>query len=170
MVRTWFTADTHFGHENIIKYCNRPFKDLKHMENVLVRNWNERVKPEDTIIILGDFCFTNTSGGKEGEGTTKKSQYYLDKLNGNKVFIGGNHDKNNSVKSHITGLEIFLGGQHFWCVHNPEDCNMGYDINLCGHVHEAWKEKEKYGTVLINVGVDVWNFRPVKIEEIFSLF
>ena len=64
MSKIFYTADLHLGHANIIKYCNRPFKDVDQMNETLIRNWNSRVKPEDTVIHNGDFCFKNTPGGK----------------------------------------------------------------------------------------------------------
>ena len=69
----WFTSDTHFGHENIIKYCKRPFKSLEHMNMEIIRRWNERVQPDDMVIFAGDFCFRNSPASKErGEGDTHK--------------------------------------------------------------------------------------------------
>lgn len=53
----YFTADTHFGHENIIRFCNRPFPDLETMNETLIENWNQRVCSNDTIYIIGDLFF-----------------------------------------------------------------------------------------------------------------
>lgn len=53
---TFFTSDTHFGHANIINLCNRPFKDVNHMNNMLVENWNSVVSDDDTVFHLGDFA------------------------------------------------------------------------------------------------------------------
>lgn len=167
-MKVWFTADTHFGHANIIELCNRPFKNLEHMNETLIRNWNERIKTDDTIIFIGDFCFKNTPGGKKGEGTTNKAQFYMNKLNGNKVFIRGNHDNNNSLNTKITGLVMEIGGHEIYCVHNPIDFDQNWRINLCGHIHNSWKIKKAGESHLINVGVDVWNFRPVNIQEILK--
>lgn len=91
-MKNYFTSDCHFSHGNIIKYCDRPFKDLDEMNNVLIKNWNERIKTEDTIFHIGDFCFRNSPGGKEGEGEINKAEFYRKQLNGNIIFIKGNHD------------------------------------------------------------------------------
>lgn len=166
----FFTSDTHFGHANIIKYCNRPFKLLEKMDETLIRNWNERVKPIDTVIFAGDFCFTNTKDS--GEGTRKKYSWYKEQLNGDKIFLQGNHDRNNKVKSNVMSLVVRLHKKDIFVTHRPSDIVFGYDLYLVGHVHEKWKHKiindgeRKY--ILINVGVDVWNFKPVKIDEIFK--
>jgi len=53
-MKHFITADTHFGHANIIKYCQRPFKDVEAMDKALIRSWNERVKPEDTVFKKND--------------------------------------------------------------------------------------------------------------------
>ena len=84
MSKTFYTADLHLGHANIIRYCNRPFKDIDRMNDVLISNWNSRVKSGDTVIHNGDFCFKNTPGGKEGEGAVGiNAQEWAKKLNGN---------------------------------------------------------------------------------------
>jgi len=56
-LKTWFTADTHFGHSNIIKYTKRPFRTVDQMNEVLIRNWNSRIGKKDIVIFLGDFIF-----------------------------------------------------------------------------------------------------------------
>lgn len=53
----YFTADTHFGHENIIKFCDRPFASVEEMDETLIANWNGRVRANDTVFILGDMFF-----------------------------------------------------------------------------------------------------------------
>ena len=69
---TWFTADTHFGHANVIRYCERPFASVQEMDDVLIENWNYIIKPKDTVYHLGDF----TLAGKE------KANDYFSRLNG----------------------------------------------------------------------------------------
>ena len=53
--RVWFTADTHYGHQNIIFYCNRPFTNAQKMEQVMIARYRDVVKQEDTVYFLGDF-------------------------------------------------------------------------------------------------------------------
>jgi len=155
-MKTWFTADTHFGHDNIREYCNRPFKTIYRMNEVLVKNWNARVKPHDIVIHLGDFAFR----GKH------RAEIYLSQLNGHITIIRGNHDNNNSINTRIVDLVLEIGRHRIYCVHNPVNYNDEYRINLVGHVHNNWKIAKKEFSYLINVGVDVWNFVPVGINEI----
>lgn len=79
----WFTADTHFGHDNIIRFCNRPFKDWREMNDVLAENYNNCVGVNDTVYHLGDFAFMSQSRAIE----------MIKRLNGKKYFLAGNHDK-----------------------------------------------------------------------------
>lgn len=82
-VMIFFTSDTHFGHANILKYCpNRKFSTVDEHDEHLIRVWNDKVKPDDTIFHLGDFAF----------GAIEKSYSILDRLHGKKVLITGNHD------------------------------------------------------------------------------
>jgi calcineurin-like phosphoesterase family protein len=195
----YYTADPHLGHANILKYCmrlqflNRREKyvllqggvdkarklkisdaSLKKHNEGIIRNWNERVKENDTVIVHGDFCFRNTAGGKQGEGVRVSADEWIKRLNGRIVFIKGNHDRNNSCKTIIESLVIKIGGRKIFCVHKPEHCNTDYEINFVGHVHTAWKFKQYYrdGKVidLINVGVDQWNYRPVTYPEIMKQY
>src|SRR5688572_16332601 len=82
-MQTWFTADTHFGHANIISYCDRPFADVTSMRTELVRRWNERVAAEDRVLVLGDFAL----------GRIEETLTVLSELNGTKDLIVGNHDR-----------------------------------------------------------------------------
>jgi len=165
----WFTSDYHLGHANIIKYCNRPFRDVQQMNETIIRNHNARVKPEDIVFHLGDFCFKNTMNGKPGEGVPISAREWESKLNGKIIHIRGNHDRNNSIKSIIQGILIKHCGKEIYLVHNPENFNPKYKINLVGHVHDSWKVKQHpEGWLLINVGVDVWNFMPVTLQEILN--
>ena len=160
-MRTFFTADLHFFHKNIIKYCNRPFSSAEDMYDELIKNWNERVKNEDLVIIIGDFGFCNAT-----QFETLNSH-----LNGRKIFIKGNHDSHNVVKTRINNLVYEWAGIEMFCVHNPKHHNDKYKINLVGHIHQHWKVKKikklfRKPVYLVNVGVDVWGFKPILMEEI----
>ena len=168
-MNTFFTADTHLGHRNIITYCNRPFQTVEEMNAKLISNWNERVKKEDVVYHLGDFCFKKSSEAPEGN----PFDYYRNQLNGEIILIQGNHDRSNKCKSLLQSAIIEHGGRKLFLIHDPNKYPwQRYDIVLCGHVHEKWKFKRviKNNKVITfcNVGVDVWNFRPVSINEILG--
>ena len=149
-MKYWFTADTHFGHKNIIKYCNRPFKDITHMNETIIKNWNSKVSTEDVVFHLGDFSMMGGAVNK-----------FITRLNGHIIWIQGNHDK----KTIIQDIIIEHGGHNWHLAHNPQDCEGEY--NICGHVHEKWKVKiRKNGKCFVNVGVDQWDFQPISISQI----
>jgi len=162
----WFTADYHLGHANIIKYCNRPFESLEKMNEAIIRNHNARVKKEDVVFHIGDFCFKNSGGGKEGE--QFGAEHYESKLNGKLIQIRGNHDYNNNTKSIIDGVSIHHGGLGIWLTHDPRNYERRFKLNLVGHVHQKWKLRKAEGAILLNIGVDVWRFMPVGINEILE--
>lgn len=81
--QTWFTADLHLGHENIIESCNRPFATVDEMNKTIIEKWNERVDPEDTVWVLGDFGF----------GPLYESIVLATHLHGHKILVAGNHDQ-----------------------------------------------------------------------------
>lgn len=82
----YYISDLHLGHKNVIKFDNRPFADLNEMEEVIVKNWNNRIHPQDTVYILGDFIWN-----------VKDAEWIriMSRLKGNKVLILGNHDLSN---------------------------------------------------------------------------
>ncbi len=167
-MKHWFTSDYHLGHKNIIAYCNRPFKTLEQMNETIIRNHNSRVKPEDTVFHIGDFCFRNTQDSK-GEGVRISSAEWEAKLNGKIIHIRGNHDKNNSTKTIVNGVLAEYGNHKFYMVHKPEHYNSNYTLNLVGHVHDRWTLKKAHDScILFNVGVDAHNFMPIKFEEILK--
>lgn len=77
----YFTSDTHFNHNSILKFCNRPFETIEEHDNKLIENWNSVVGLDDTVFHLGDFCFGGAPKWKE-----IRSQ-----LNGHIILIVGNH-------------------------------------------------------------------------------
>lgn len=171
MSQTYFTSDNHFDHARVIPYCKRPFADVDEMNAEMVRRWNERVRPEDTVFHLGDFHM----------GPKERIRHWVEQLNGYKILVLGNHDRSPTVmrdagfdftyKSLIhmaRGFDVLLA--HKPDLSQNEAMAQGLGVTMtqrymfCGHVHETWKRQ---GNV-INVGVDQWNFTPVTLEELIN--
>jgi calcineurin-like phosphoesterase family protein len=180
-----YISDLHFGHENIIRFDNRPFANTKEMEEVIISNWNSEVNNEDTTYILGDFCWDKEDEWKR----------ILKLLKGNKVLILGNHDLK-SMSSELKRMfqdvkdykEINDNGNHVIMSHYPMlFYKSSYNANcfmLCGHVHTTrendfllkWKKElrdskncnsDSFGNIF-NVGCMMpWiNYMPRTLEEI----
>ena len=146
------------------------------MNKEMIREHNQRVKAEDTVYFLGDFgFFASRNRAFRGEGRPYKPEDLFDKLNGNFICIKGNHDRP-SNKFNPKSDEIILNqnGLKIQLVHDPTFAKIDYDLILCGHVHNVWKVKElKYcGKIklMINVCVDVHKFRPIRMDEILSIY
>jgi len=167
----FFTSDTHFGHNNIIKYENRPFDNANEMDKVLVSNWNSVVKKSDEVYILGDFLF--------GDG--EYANFICEKLNGRKYLILGNHDSFvNDKNFNIINFEwikayhkLSYNKDKFILFHYPIqtwDCRHHDAIHLYGHVHSNKNKAMEYNIPnSFNVGVDVNNFKPVSINEYLKM-
>jgi len=80
---TWFTADLHFGHANIINYSGRPFADATAMNQALIERWNDSIHPDDTVWVLGDVAL----------GRIEETLALVGGLNGRKLLLAGNHDR-----------------------------------------------------------------------------
>ncbi len=154
----YFTADTHFGHETILKMEHRPFESVHDMDEAMIKNWNEVVTPEDDVYHLGDFAW-------------KHQRQYSERLNGKVTLIRGNHDHSNVSK---TGWKVadefrgFIEGQYFHLYHYPLlqwDRSHYGSIHLYGHVHGMLKWMPFRG---IDVGQDVWDFKPVSLPQIIA--
>ena len=156
-MKRFFTSDMHLHHENIIRYSDRPFKNAEEMNEEIIRRFNERVKSEDIVYDLGDRLFKG------------KDKNILNRLNGKIIHICGNHDGNNSVSSDIQKCYLYIGNEKICLVHNPEYADPECKINLVGHVHKSWKIRRLgYNSIMLNVGVDQWNYYPITLEEAFN--
>lgn len=169
----YLTSDEHHGHKNIIHHCHRPFKSVEEMDNILIENFNKKVTKNDLTYHLGDFCFR--SANNKGNGELIKAKEYIKQLNGEHIFIEGNHDFDgkNSLKTRNKEIILRIAKMHVQLIHDPDDANVEYDLILCGHVHNNWKVKEihyrRKKRLIINIGVDVWNFYPVEWREIQTI-
>jgi len=184
-MRTYFTADAHFQHGNIIRYTKRPWvkpsdldakgqwiskeienKRIEKMNKTIINNFNQKLKDGDKIYHIGDFCF---KGGKEASGKTK-AQYFESLINAPITHILGNHDGNNGIKAGLESATIRFANKTFFLVHRPplkpSQIPQGVDAVLCGHVHNNWKHKWCGAIPIINIGVDVWNFNLVSTQDV----
>jgi len=159
-MKHFFTADTHFGHENIIKYCARPFANAEEMDAVLIENWNNKINDGDLVYHLGDFSWGN-------------SVQYRAQLNGDIIFLRGNHDKDALQNKHLflrtlTREELTLGGQFIVMSHyamrvwNKSHFNAWH---LYGHSHGTLPPEGKSW----DVGVDYNDYAPISFEELKSI-
>jgi len=175
--KMFFTSDTHFLHENIIKYCKRPFKSIEENDAELIRRWNEKV-PEDGIVFhLGDVAF----------GDPDKVDEILKQLNGKIYLVIGNHDWRRIVNQHKWRFELMtqqinmkIGKRHVILNHYPMLAYAGAwrgvdaSYQLFGHVHTSPytdegldQQRMKYlFTTQYDVGVDNNNFTPVSWKEV----
>lgn len=170
------TSDLHFGHKNIIEYCNRPFPCLKDMNAGLIEIWNSKVGPEDTVYHLGDLSFDRDHSKKDGP-----LFELLTRLNGHKVFVLGNHDRHISsklkqlahgrfplpkVQSVHDYLEVDVNGTKVVMFHYPcaewHGSHRG-SVMLHGHCHG--NRQDLPGRIL-DVGIDAHpNFTIWTMEE-----
>ncbi len=152
----WFTSDTHFGHANIIRFCNRPFESADAMNEALIARWNDRVAPDDTVWHLGDFSW-------------RDPRPYLSRLNGHKNLVIGNHEPMASVHAGWSSVQSY-----------KELTVDGAFIILCHYGLRVWNQSRRgalhfYGhshgrlpgdSQSCDVGVDCWDYRPVGLDEI----
>lgn len=146
-MKTYITSDLHFSHSNILKFNprTRPYTDVEHMNQEMVRIWNETVNPEDTVYILGDFAFSNPT----------KATNFAASLTGRKILIRGNHDHKlvehaafrDQFMSIHEYLEIVFNGIKVCMFHYPilewSQCHRG-SVHLHGHLHGAPSGLEQY--------------------------
>ncbi len=157
--RTFFIADTHFMDEKIIRYENRPFKDVNSMGAAIQENWNRLVLPEDTVWVLGDFCLNSLY-----------AKVCCKYLNGHKFLVKGNHDTESNEFYRRCGFDevydhpVILKG-FFILSHEPMyiNANMPY-FNIFGHVHGNPMYRND-GNQFYCVSVERTDYTPVEVYE-----
>lgn len=189
MSRNFYIADLHLGHSNSIKFDNRPFESVKEMDQTLIDNWNKVVSDEDTVYILGDFCWSKSE---------LKWIQILNKLKGEKVLIRGNHDLryfSSSLQPMFKCIkdydEIKDNGKRVILSHYPIPFyRAAYNpdmIHLYGHIHTSLENnfmehlreyidqndnrgESKHKGQFYNVGCMMpWmNYTPKTLEEILN--
>jgi len=163
MANIWFTADFHFGHSNIIRYCNRRFANAAEMDEAILDRVNDLVKTDDELYFLGDFCI----------GGPKVAVAYRQKIRCKKVyFILGNHDR--VIKKIVD--------QFVWVKEIAEVNICHQPIVLCHYAMRVWHHSGRgawqlyghshgklpaaEGSRSMDVGVDTNDFRPYSFDEI----
>lgn len=192
--RIFFTSDWHIGHKNILKFCERPFKDLSHMHEVLINNYNSTVPEDGVCYFLGDM----------GLCKSEVMQKVISRLNGTKILILGNHDGNVN-KMYRMGFDAVMYGATLWIAnekvtlthcpliglvreniegmrgaqkgegwhgqfrHSRYALNNEGQFHLHGHIHSPNGGKsEKIKGRQYDVGVDANDYRPISISVIES--
>lgn len=174
-----FFSDPHFGHSNIIKYCNRPFNNVEEMNRTMIEKYNSIIGKDDTAFWLGDCFFKDNEVAKQ----------IMQQLNGYKLLIVGNHDRSPQVMSSLgfslvmeEGFMTIAGRQcrlkHYpYLEAEPPECRkddrykdrrppkIKGEILFHGHNHAKYK---RYNN-MIHVGVDGWEYGPAPMFEIEKL-
>ena len=172
----FFTSDLHFGSSNIIKYCDRPFKSVEHMNKRLINEINQKCHSDtDVIFHLGDFVLYGRERGIE---SSRVKPIEFEKLIKPKIIhILGNHDLNNGVKGSLLSAYVKIGQKTAWIQHYPpwyDEYKAPVDdkinLYLCSHVHEKCKFRTYNNKLCINVGVDVNNYRPLSVKDIVKYY
>jgi calcineurin-like phosphoesterase family protein len=193
----WFTSDHHFGHENIIDFCNRPYASVYEMNADLIERWNARVRPDDLVYYVGDIVM--------GPGR-KESMKLIAQLNGRKLLLPGNHDACWRGKASGTKLSearvdyltsgfidiidtgggegqptVMIAGETVKVSHFPyvqddfersrEDRFSAFRPEDDGSwlIHGHIHTSWKVRERMINVSVDVWDYAPVNYDEIAAI-
>lgn len=150
MTKIYITADQHFFHGNIIKYCNRPFDSYQEMNEVMIKKWNEVVGKNDIVIHLGDFAFRN------------KASLIRPRLNGIIILIRGNHDLNLKNEDGFIIVEGTLSIGDFILSHRPllkGEIPVG-KTNVFGHIHH----QPAYTGIC--VCVEQTDYKPIEINSL----
>ena len=183
MGKVFFTADTHFGHENVISFDNRPFSSVEEMDTELIRRWNNKVSKEDLVYVLGDMIWKVRNND---------APELINSLNGQIILIKGNHDRflhNAKAVKALAGIKDYddicvrlEDGTSKRCILShyfiPMYVGNRYGaIHLHGHSHVS-AEADMEGKIadmlleqgipnkIFNVGCMYWNYAPVTLDEI----
>ena len=159
----FFTSDTHFGHGGALGLYRRPFASVAAMNQAIVERWNERIGPNDEVWHLGDFAIRQPAA---------VTAELFARLNGHKHLVTGNNDP--PATTGLEGwasvqpyIEIATDGVSLVLCHYPFRSWRGMDkgwLSLHGHSHGRIKPQPRQ----YDVGVDVWDFRPVTLAAILA--
>jgi calcineurin-like phosphoesterase family protein len=163
-VRVLLFSDSHFNHANIATYCDRP----GNFTDIIIKRWQERVKPEDTVIHLGDVIIGRKSSLRD----------IMSQLPGRKSLIRGNHDRQKSCTWWMeNGFDFACDGMRFrncWLTHEPDTSRAGgCDLNIHGHLHNIWDGFQAEGQPQLRLhhewqrlfACEYTNYCPIEFDE-----
>lgn len=162
---TYIVSDTHFGHDNIVRYCNRP----QNHEQVIVQNWNAIVQDDDVVLHLGDLIFNSSRGS-----------VFARQLKGRKFLLKGNHDSGSNKWFEDRGFTKLPFPTLYWAhdgnrilfTHKPYlGSDIPWDINIHGHIHNNGYHMDELSSLdpnrdYRNVSIEVMDYKPVRLEEV----
>lgn len=156
--KIWLTSDFHFGHNNCINYCSRPFSNTSEMNINLIKNYNKLVSNEDIVYILGDISFLNT----------KSTTEIIKSLKGYKFLIKGNHDpKTNTAYRKMGFIEVYdkpiILNDKWILSHEPILGGIGKLRNIHGHTHNVVPNCSAYSFCC---SVELTGYKPISLEDI----
>ncbi|MBL0887852.1 metallophosphoesterase [Myceligenerans indicum] len=193
----YLTSDLHLGHQNIIRFCDRPFDGVGHMNARLAELWNETVAEQDTVWVLGDVAL----------GALDDSLAWINRLAGHKILVPGNHDRcwqgdralhkgspqtraarrerararytaagfaeihDDPARFPVAGVAATVSHFPFWGDSHGEDRYVEYRPEDDGGwvLHGHVHDTWRQRGRQVNVGVDAWGGRPVAAERIAAL-
>lgn len=189
--KIYFTSDLHFGHDAIIKLCNRPFESVSEMDEQLIQNWNKTVRKQDKVYVLGDFFMYHKKA---------KLREIVSRLNGTKILVKGNHDMTDKemenlgfsfvcrsatimIANELVNMSHYPYKQEKWITYLYFVLNKYFPKKffkprvfrdmliddgkflLHGHTHSTFRTSGR----MIHVGTDAWKYKPVPLHEIGNL-
>lgn len=182
----FYTSDSHFDHENIISFCDRPFSSAKEMNEIMIQRWNEVVKPSDHVWHLGD---VTVARGSKGGAQARHFINTIKRLRGHKRLILGNHDHFPTAVYLAAGFEKVQAchcHNGLFLTHIPiHPSSMGRHLaNVHGHIHnqpsfapvarvnysKVWEGKEPVMegfSPYVNICVEQTNYRPISLDELW---
>ena len=169
-MKTFVTSDLHFEHANIFKFCpatRARYKDVDTMREMMIEEWNQQVSPDDKTFILGDIAFCNA----------ETASSIVNRLNGKKILIEGNHDRKLLTTSQFrrcfdsihSYLEIKVNNTDIIMFHYPiMEWNKMYRgaVHFYGHLHGKPSHIEQFRAR--DVGMDAQNKVVVEINELIE--
>jgi len=165
----WLISDTHFNHELILTFTQgglpvREFDSVDQMNEKMLDNWNETVKPNDTVIHCGDVLF--------GENKVDWLEANFAKLPGKKRLVLGNHDNVKFLAPFFKDIQLWITLPGIIATHTPLHAmilaetkrwgDYGPGINVHGHIHSNPSPEGPYKCVC----VEQINFTPIHIDEV----